>query len=79
MDFNMQSAHAALLGVAFGTPLLLCSIAARTDLFRREFPVLEQLHQQQADLQKHFIAGMQPTQVRQCPAFNCQAAHLQPL
>lgn len=59
MDFNMQSAHAALWGAAFGLPLVLCSLAARSDLFKRTFPVLDQLHEQQASLQKHFLAGAQ--------------------
>lgn len=63
MDFNTQSAHAAVLGAAYGVPLLLCSVAARTKLFKRSFPVLDQLHRQQADLQGHFTAGMNPTQV----------------
>lgn len=57
MDFNTQSAHAAVLGAAYGVPLLLCSVAARTKLFKRSFPVLDQLHRQQADLQGHFTAG----------------------
>jgi hypothetical protein len=57
MDWNMQSAHAALVGAAYGLPLVLCSLAARSDLFKRSFPVLDQLHEQQAGLQKHFIAG----------------------
>lgn len=60
MDFNMQSAHAAILGMVFGAPLVACSAAARTDLFRGTFPVLDQLHQQQAELQKHFTAGKAP-------------------
>jgi hypothetical protein len=63
MDFNMQSVHAALLGAAFGLPLVLCSVAGRSELFKRSFPVLDQLHEQQADLQKHFIQGMNVTQV----------------
>lgn len=57
MDWNMQSARAALLGAAYGLPLVLCSLAARSDLFKRSFPVLDQLHEQQAGLQKHFITG----------------------
>jgi hypothetical protein len=57
MDWNMQSAHAALWGAAYGLPLVLCSVAARTQLFKQAFPVLDQLHEQQADLQKHFLTG----------------------
>lgn len=59
MDFNMQSAHAALLGAAYGTPLILCSIAARSELFKESFPVLAQLHEQQAGLQRRILAGVQ--------------------
>lgn len=67
MDFNMQSAHAALLGAAFGLPLVLCSVAARSELFKRSFPVLDQLHEQQADLQKHFIQGAHSPKLRASP------------
>lgn len=76
MDFNMQSAHAALLGAAYGTPLLLCSIAARSQLFKDAFPVLAQMHEQQAGLQKRILAGAQ----RACS--RCRevlALHLVPL
>ena len=76
MDFNMQSAHAALLGAAYSTPLILCSIAARSQLFKDAFPVLAQMHEQQAGLQKRILAGVQ----RSCS--RCRevlALHLVPL
>jgi hypothetical protein len=57
MDFTAASLHAAITGVACAAPLLVCSLVARSQAFRRRFPVLEQLHVQQAELQRHFTAG----------------------
>lgn len=57
MDFNATSLHAAALGAVFALPLVACSVAGRHPALQQRFPVLEQLHEQQAALQQHFTSG----------------------
>ncbi|KAF8072950.1 PWP1 [Scenedesmus sp. PABB004] len=53
---------AALAGAAAATPLVACSVVARSRAARRAFPVLEEFHDIQHDMLRHVTAGMNGVQ-----------------
>jgi hypothetical protein len=57
LDLHAASLYAAAAGGLFALPLLACSAAGRLPAAKRRFPVLDQLHEQQAALVGHFTAG----------------------
>jgi hypothetical protein len=54
---SADTLDAAATGVAYAMPLLLCSVLGRSDWFKHEFPVLEELHDSQQGLARHLING----------------------
>lgn len=66
MPFDHQTLNAAIQGAAYAVPLLLCSLAGRTLLFKATFPVLEEMHESQHDTLDHVIEGegLKPIAVR---------------
>lgn len=57
MRLSSGTLDAALWGAVYAAPLLACSAASRSAPFKREFPVLEEMHEAQAGIASHFTAG----------------------
>jgi hypothetical protein len=57
MRLSESSLEAALLGVAYGAPLVLCSVLGRTPAARSLFPVLADLHASQEEVLAPLVDG----------------------
>lgn len=59
MTLSESSMEAALVGMGFGVPLVLCSALSRTPAARSWFPVLDDLHNSQDELLAPLVEGGQ--------------------